>query len=400
MRILFFSSTFPHRTAQVAGTFNWELCRALAVEHAVRVVAPRSFLDVWRTRSENVAADRWVTETSGLPVTYPTYYYTPGFVRHWHGEFQWLSIRRHLRAVLKDFRPEAVVSYWAHPDGEVGLRAAKAIGVPSVVIIGGSDVLLLPRDRRRRLKIQRVLRESSAVLTVSEGLRQAVIELGTDPARVVTFYQGVDESLFHPGDSATARRLLSLPTDRRLLLWVGRMVDVKGLDTLIAAFDLARQRRPELQLLLVGDGPLRESVLKDIRCRCLEEHVRLIGPKPHSELPDWYRAADLVLLSSWSEGLPNVLREAVSCGRPFVSTDVGSVREIADSHGAPPFAELVPSGDAPALAEAIELALHPDYLAAAQQFPLRSWHDSAQDVINLLQQRPGSLKFNRERHYV
>ncbi len=389
MRILFLSSTFPHGTARVTGTFNWELCRALAVEHAVRVVSPRSFLDVWRSRTENVAADRWVTATSGVPASYPTYFYTPGFARHHSGGFQWRSIRRHLRTVMKEFRPEAVVSYWAHPDGEVGLRAAQEIGVPSVVIIGGSDVLLLPRDRRRRPKIQRVLRESSAVMTVSEGLRQAVIELGTEPSRVVTNYQGVDEALFHSGDSATARKLLSLPTDRRLLLWVGRMVDVKGLDTLIAAFDLAWQRQPELQLLLVGDGPLRESVEHDIRCRCLTEHVRLIGPKPHSQLPDWYRAADLVLLSSWSEGLPNVLREAVSCGRPFVSTDVGSVREIVDSHGMPPFAELAPIGDVPALAQAIERTLHPSYLAAAQRFPRRTWRDNASDLVQLLRQLRG-----------
>jgi glycosyltransferase involved in cell wall biosynthesis len=96
-----------------------------------------------------------------------------------------------------------------------------------------------------------------------------------------------------------------------------------------------------------------------------------------------------VLLSSWSEGLPNVLREAVSCGRPFVSTDVGSVREIADSHGAPPFAELVPVGDAPALAQAIERTLHPSYLAAAQLFPRRTWRDKARDMVNLLQRLRG-----------
>ncbi|HLQ44724.1 MAG TPA: hypothetical protein VK137_08355, partial [Planctomycetaceae bacterium] len=71
MRILFFSSVFPHGSARVTGTFNADLCRALAVAHDVRVVAPRSFLDVWRSRrsrAENVAANRCVTETNGLRV--------------------------------------------------------------------------------------------------------------------------------------------------------------------------------------------------------------------------------------------------------------------------------------------------------------------------------------------
>lgn len=167
------------------------------------------------------------------------------------------------------------------------------------------------------------------------------------------------------------------------------MVDVKGLDTLIESFDLAQQRIPKLQLLLIGDGPERAAVQRDINRRGLNDYVRLVGPKSHSELPNWYRAADLVVLSSWSEGLPNVLREAVSCGRPFVSTDVGSVRELADPHGDLPFAELVPIGDAVALEHAIERALRPEYLAAAQLFTRRGWRDTAHDLIGLLQRLRG-----------
>lgn len=384
MRILFLSSIFPHGTARVTGTFNLELCRALAAEHDVRVVAPRSFLDVWRTRRENRAADRWVTETTGIEVTYPSYFYTPGCGRSLYGESMWWSVRRHLGRVVNEFQPEAVVSYWAHPDGEVALRAAQPLGIPSVVIIGGSDVLLLPNDRRRKPKIQRVLRESSAVMTVSNGLRHTVINLGTDPSRVHTIYQGVDDKHFFPGDAGVARQKLSLPTDCRLLLWVGRMVAVKGLDTLIAAFDLARQKESDLHLLLVGDGPLRAAIQADVQRRGLSDHVTFAGAQLPAQLPDWYRAADLCVLSSWSEGLPNVLREAVACGRPFVSTDVGSVREIVHSQAGAPFAELVPVGDTAAMAIAIERVLRPEYLAVAQSVPCRSWRDTAHDLVSLL----------------
>jgi glycosyltransferase involved in cell wall biosynthesis len=384
MRILFLSSIFPHGTARVTGTFNLELCRALAAEHDVRVVAPRSFIDVWKTRRENRTADRWVTESTGIAVNYPRYFYTPGFARSLYGESMWWSVRRPLQRVVTEFQPEAIVSYWAHPDGEVALRTARPLSIPSVVIIGGSDVLLLPNDRRRRPKIQRVLRESSAVMSVSEGLRRAVIDLGTDPSRVHTNYQGVDEKLFFPGEAEAARRKLSLPADRRLLLWVGRMVEVKGLDTLIAAFDLARQKQSDLHLLLVGDGPLRTAVQADVARRGLSEHVTFAGAQVPSQLPDWYRAADLFVLSSSSEGLPNVLREAVACGRPFVSTDVGSVREIVQSQAGAPFAELVPVGDSTAMAHAIERVLRPEYLTVAQSVSCRSWRDTAHDLVTLL----------------
>lgn len=395
MRILFLSSIFPHGTARVTGTFNLELCRSLAAEHDLRVVAPRSFLDVWRTRRKNHAADRWVAETTGIEVTYPSYFYTPGFARSLYGESMWWSVRRHLGRVVEQFQPEAIVSYWAHPDGEVAMRTAQPLGIPSVVIIGGSDVLLLPNDRRRRPKIQRVLRESSAVMTVSEGLRHAVIDLGKDPLRVHTIYQGVDDKLFFPGDAETARQRLALPADRRLLLWVGRMVEVKGLDTLIAAFDLARQKQSDLHLLLVGDGPLRASVQADVQRRGLGDHVMFAGAQSPAQLPDWYRAADLFVLSSRSEGLPNVLREAVACGRPFVSTDVGSVREIAESQAGSPFAELVPVGDATAMAIAIERVLRPEYLSVAQSVPCRSWHDTSLDLVSLLRSLRGETNMGR-----
>ena len=384
MRILFISSIFPHGTARVTGTFNLELCRALAAKHDVRIVAPRSFLDVWRTRSDRRDADSWVAQTTGLTVTYPTYFYTPGFGRSWYGDSMWWSLRRHLHQVAEDFRAEAVVSYWAHPDGEVALRLAQPLGIPSVVIIGGSDVLLLPNDRRRRPKIQQVLRESSGVMTVSDGLRRAVIDLGAEPSRVHAIYQGIDDTLFFPGDATAARQRLNLSTDRRLLLWVGRMAEVKGLDSLIAAFDLAHRRNPDLQLLLVGDGPLRASVQEDVNRRGLRDHVVFVGAKSPAELPNWYRAANLFVLSSRSEGLPNVLREAIACGRPFVSTDVGSVRELADSHGNAPFAELVPAGDSAAMSIAIERMLRPEYLAAAQSISCRSWRDTAHDLVSLL----------------
>ncbi|MFM9964203.1 MAG: glycosyltransferase, partial [Planctomycetaceae bacterium] len=336
-----------------------------------------------------------VPDPGTLTVSYPTYFYTPGFARSWYGESMWLSVRRHLKRVVEQFQPEALVSYWAHPDGEVALRTAQPLGIPSVVIVGGSDVLLLPNDRRRRPKIQRVLRESSAVMTVSEGLRQAVIDLGTDPSRVHTIYQGVDTDLFCPGDARSARQRLWLPTDRRMLLWVGRMVDVKGLDTLIAAFDRVRERQPDLHLLLVGDGPLRASLQADVQRRGLTDHVTFAGAQSPAQLPDWYRAADLFVLSSKSEGLPNVLREAVACGRPFVSTDVGSVREIAQSDDGSPFAELVPVGDEAAMSRAIERVLRPEYVAVARSVPSRSWSDTAHELAALLSKLRGKLNVRR-----
>jgi len=81
----------------------------------------------------------------------------------------------------------------------------------------------------------------------------------------------------------------------------------------------------------------------------LNDHVKLLGAKAHNELPDWYRAADVFVLPSRSEGLPNVLLEASACGTPFVASNVGGIPEIAHLGAS----KLVQPNDAQSLASAI-----------------------------------------------
>src|SRR5207302_3820831 len=133
-----------------------------------------------------------------------------------------------------EFHPDVILSYWAHPDGAVALRAARQANIPAAVIVGGSDVLLLTKNRARRRKIEHVLHNIDAVITVSDHLRRHVIDMGIAASKVHTWRQGVDQRIFHPGSKAEARQRLEkgdkyIFPDAKILLWVGRMVEVKGL---------------------------------------------------------------------------------------------------------------------------------------------------------------------------
>ena len=389
MRVLFFSSVYPHPADAVRGTYNWELCQALAQEHEVRVVAPRPWLRSFPTGPANWDAAK-PDQCDSVDVTYPPYFHTPKMLRHLYGSFMWMSVRDHLRRVAEEFTPDCVVSYWAHPDGEVGLCLARERKVPAIVIVGGSDVLVLTRNRKRGRCVRNVLRGSDAVVTVSEGLRERVIELGGDPDRVHAIQQGVDEEVFRPGDQREARRIVGIPRDRTVLVWVGRMVPVKGLEVLMEAFQQFATQRENVHLYLLGDGPLRFAVREHAEAAGLSSRVHCVGPVPHHKLPDWYRAADATVLSSWSEGLPNVLRESLACGTPFACTDVGSVSEIA----VPGCSMLAPSGNALRLAEAMDRVTTESYREAAQGYRARRWSDTAKDLVRVVERltsdRPGS----------
>jgi teichuronic acid biosynthesis glycosyltransferase TuaC len=382
MNLLFISETFPDAGHPAQGTYNDALCRGLAVENTVRVISPRPWIEAVpsRLRGQRYTTPEHVA-AAGIESVYPTHWYIPRVLEKNYGLRMWKTVRRAVARFHKEQPVEGVISYWAHPDGEAGLRAAQSLGVPSAVIVGGSDVLLLPKRKHRGACVRHVLSESSAVITVSEGLRRAVIDLGVDPGKVCTIRQGVDRERFRPGDQEEARQRLQLASGRsKTLLWVGRMVEVKRLDVLLDACRLLWHSGMRIALHLVGDGPLKGKLQAQARELGLEECIHFEGAVAHDQLPDWYRAADLTVMSSSSEGLPNVLREAVACGTPFVSTDVGSIREIAS----PEYSRLVPSGSAAALATAIREALGASFREAARNYQPRTWNDCAAEVSQLM----------------
>lgn len=375
MKILFLSSVYPHSTAPVRGTFNRELCRSLSKLAEVQVVSPLP----WTERVKHPFAERAVDD-NGLKVTYPTYFYTPKVMRNHYGDFMWKSIRKQVQRTLDGFQPDWVLSYWAHPDGEAGLRAAQAAGAQAGVIVGGSDILMLTDDPQRRGKIVDVLNQSDAVLPVSQALHRRATVLGTLPTKVHTIYQGIDPQVFKSGFQSLARQALNLTTTDRVFLWVGRMVGLKRLDRLIDAFAKVHKIESSAQLALVGDGPMMGEVRSRIERLGLQDNVLLPGGVSNEALGNWYRAADATVLASESEGLPNVLRESLACGTPFISTDVGSVSEIANDA----YSIVVPIGDVDAMADAMTRIIHPSFQSNAGCFNARSWDDCARDFVTVM----------------
>lgn len=338
MRLLLITAVYPTPRRSHKGIFNRELVAGL--RHAgddVRVVAPIPWPDLIRTRTDL---------PSPVQVSYPVWWYPSKFGHaSYHRWMQW-SVLPAVHRMTANWRPDLVMGYWTHPDGTTALAAARELGVPGVVMVGGSDVLLLTARSRRRAVIVDTLRHADQVLTNGSNLRQKVIELGIPAARVAAFHHGVDGARFHPGDPRLARQQLELPLDRVIFLWVGHMVPVKGLDVLLRAWTrMSALDKPPL-LLLIGDGGQRTALERQAARQGAE--VRFLGAVSHDALPPWYRAADAVLLPSRSEGVPNVLLESLACGTPFIASDVGDVAALRDEASV-----IVPAGDVAALAEAI-----------------------------------------------
>jgi glycosyltransferase involved in cell wall biosynthesis len=381
MRLLFFSREFPSETRETRGTFNAGTVAALGLEHDVRVVSPVSWVErlgLGHRRSERTGT------VAGVAVNYPTYYYPPKVLRASAGTFLWTSVRTELRQVVAEHRPDAILAYWTYPDGDVAVRVARECNVPAVVMVGGSDVLVLAREAGYRAAVRRVLRSADAVITVSDHLRSAVAAFGVDDERIVTVRRGVALSRFHPGNQADARHCLGIAHDKPIVLWAGRMVPVKGLDVLAHAC-VELRRDVDFRLHLVGTGPLNERTRADFAAKHLGCSVSFEGAVEHAELPHWFRAAHVTVLPSRSEGVPNVLLESIACGTPFVASHVGGIPEIAD----PLRDRLVPPDDPPALASALAAALTTPRIATPRSFVPYDHTDAARRIARVFAEVSG-----------
>jgi glycosyltransferase involved in cell wall biosynthesis len=156
------------------------------------------------------------------------------------------------------------------------------------------------------------------------------------------------------------------------------MVPVKGVEVLLEACRLLRDQGVDHRLALVGDGPRRRALEARASSLGLDGRVVFAGSVAHEKLGDWYRAGDLTVLPSLSEGIPNVLLESVACGRRFVASRVGSVGELTDDPQ-----DLVTPGDAGELAAAVRRALESPRTARIPASRL-SWASAVETIASVV----------------
>lgn len=345
-RLLWITTTHPTPARPHQGSFNHALVSELRKSHPIQVIAPVPWVHYPLGR---------LRAASTPDTQHPIYIYPPKTLRTHYGSFYSWSIRGAVRRAISVAPPNLVMGYWTHPDGEAALRVARRLGVPFVMMVGGSDVRLLAECGQRRRRISSVLRSADRVIVVSRDLQERVAALGVPPERIELVYRGVDERLFHPGSKLTARCELGVAGDRILLLWAGRMVAVKNPLLLIRAIpELKVACGGRLEVAFLGDGPLITQVKSLASCLSVSDCCRFVGSRNQQEMASWYRAADLTVLTSDSEGVPNVLLESRACGTGFVASDVGGVSEVASGTD-----RLFPPGNVEALAKAVTATLLP-----------------------------------------
>ena len=382
MKILTFSSLYPNAAEPTQGIFVENRLRHLVASGEVeaKVVAPvpwfpfqDSRFGVYSRYAQAPQRDR----RHGLAVEHPRFFLLPKVSMSWSPYSLYLGARTTVQKIIErgyDF--DLIDAHYFYPDGVAAALLARSFGKPVVITGRGTDLNLLPRYAGPRRWIKWAAGQADGLVTVSQALKQALVELGLSPDRVVVLRNGVDLKTFAPDPGARAR--LYPRVKGPLLLSVGQLIIRKGHDLILQALS----QIPEARLVIVGDGP-EEARLKALSTRLgLDDRVDFLSRRRHEGLAELYSAADLLLLASDREGWPNVLLESMACGTPVVAAAIWGVPEIVTT---PEAGRLLKDRSPGAIAEAAtSVLLDPPSPAAVRQFAEQfSWDETTAGQLAL-----------------
>ena len=216
---------------------------------------------------------------------------------------------------------------------------------PLVLKFHGDDARIYPfKSPVHRLLIQLMIKRSDYVITASEEMRGLLIRIGADPKKIRAIASGVDTNKYIPMNKEKCKTLFNIRRECRIFLYVGRYHPWKGIYELIAA----SRYFPEDLFFFAGDG-----VLPDHPDNCID-----IGRQNPDLIPKLMNTADCLILPSYTEGIPNVLMEALSCATPAITTGVGGCPEVVKDGVT---GLIIPSKNVSALVNAIRwMTEHPD----------------------------------------
>lgn len=203
------------------------------------------------------------------------------------------------------------------------LHNARPFGIsPSVSLFGAVY---------ESLRGKHVIKSADRLISVSEALKRDIMEYGIDGDKISVIYNGVDTGFYKPSGKSFQDKYKD--GFDHLLVFVGRIIQQKGLNDLIDAMPAVLKEHPKTRILLVGKGKQEGQLRDKIKQMGLEKHMVFTGFIPDGQMPELYSSADVFVLPSLWETFGFVLAEAASCGVPLCASNAGGIPEVVEDGG-------------------------------------------------------------------
>ena len=374
MRILAISHLFPNLKEKRYGIFvarQLSEIRRLGAE--ITVIVPRVWcpgllrhFDRWKNQDHKSPLCRFEgIETISVP-----YLRLPGnFYNRWSGLAALGAMKSKALELHKSRKFDVIYATDFFPDGDAAVRLAQHLKIPAACLGIGVDVNITAQSSR--IIYRHFVRTAKALdgtlacgQSVADGIKAVT---GKNPLCV---YGVLDLEEFSPvPDKIPARKELGLPSDKTIVLYAGYLTKRKGVYELLDAIYKAQKKCPDILLVMCGSGPEETALQRLIREKGVENIIRMAGEVEPERMNKWMQASDLFVLASHTEGMPNVVTEAMACGLPVVATAVGGLpKAIGDCDGA----LLVPPENADELEKAIVKVINDNQLRASMRIAARN----------------------------
>lgn len=366
-RLVIISNLYPLPWQPERATFNRQQFALLESHFDMSILVPVPFIDWFKHYKHIKQSER---------LRYSPYFFLPKFGRRFYSICLYCSLLLHSGLWLKKLKPDIMLASWAFPDAVATSWLAKLFGCRFYFKVHGSDIHLHGQVKSRSQQIVSAAQAATTVISVSEDLKAHMMAMGIAQEKIQVVYNGVDHLLF----SQAEKRHIDAP----YLLFVGNLKQDKGVMELLRAFKLLTEEFEQYQLIIVGSGNMQDTMQRYIDTNLLGNRVRLLGNIAHDKLPGLMQHAQLLILPSFHEGVPNVALESMAAGTPVVATAVGGIPEVVlpDVSGL-----LIATADSRLLSDAIRQGLLKqwDKQAIRQHAQQFTWQKNMTLMLRILQ---------------
>ncbi len=235
--------------------------------------------------------------------------------------------------LIKKEKIDIVNSHWMVTQGLNGALARKIFGIRHIATVHSAGLFALKRFPFGKYIARFIVSNSDRVITVSSFIKSNLDELVGYDTKAAVCPMGTDTNAFVSEDQVELKEKYGIGL-KHVLLFVGRLIEVKGIEYLIEAMKIVSNEIQDLKLLIAGRGILERRLKEKVKKSNLSSYVSFLGDVKHQNLVDYYNICDLVILPSiidkygQTESLGVVVLEAMSCGKPVIASNVGALPEI------------------------------------------------------------------------
>ena len=339
IRLLIITYSLPTRFNPLAAPWLVNQLRELKRYCEIKVLFPYPYVPKIKFLNPyykySAVKERDVME--GIEVYRPKYFmfprilFVPRFLNFFLSIEAFISFfasKKMVDSMIKDWNPDIVNIHGVFGEGLIGVRIKKKYHKPVLSTSHGEEMTKYAQKSFSKILIKYTLRNVDAINSQSNFLKNIVISLGIKNKKFYLIPMGANIAKFRPRNVSSARKLLGLPNDKKIILFVGHLIIRKSPEYLIKSIKHITKNRDDILCCLIGEGPMKNDLTKLISDLGIDKYVKLLGLKPNKEVALYLNACDILVLPSLNEGLPVILCEALACGKPVVASKVAAIPEL------------------------------------------------------------------------